>query len=178
MRTNKKAQQLSANQLPAFITALVFIGLTIGIGTILMSEFTSNKGIRDYVGYNETLTLVSKINTGLNCLPFDSFTDVCNTSFCYGLGNITLGTNVDGETQFIKLHDSMLAGDKYFNWSNGSYRVTYNCYTDTDASTATNETLNAIVGVVDWVDIIVVVAIAGLILGMVAFFGIKRGGAQ
>jgi hypothetical protein len=49
-----------------------------------------------------------------------------------------------------------------------------------DAQSAINETIDALGGVSDWFDIIVVVAVAGIILALVAVFGfgMGKGGAQ
>ena len=159
--------------LPALVLTFVIVGVFLGIGAIVLQEMRDTESLRERQTWNDTaVTLTNNTVTGAACKYVVGCVDLENASdgdqaFC--CANFTVNTTAQGQGFTLSGTDAAFAG------APGTFNVIYTCDADTEASLAVNASLLATSDIADWLDIVVVVAIAGIILSLVAVFGFGVG---
>ena len=165
---NKKGE---LRQIQPVILSLVIVGIILGIGLLVLSEFQSGLSTASATVNNETLTTVTEagetVTTAGTC-GFNSFA-------------VTTATNATGG-EIIASGNYTIDSDKGIVYSTGGtynnsdWNVTYNYNYGQEGCEGVNATINAINKIPTWLPIIVILAIVGIILAIVFSVLPKAGG--
>jgi len=155
---------MDMKELPSFVAALILIGVAIGVGVFILSELTySVKDARtvtdeQITADNESFVSVAYPRITLLTSVYN-VTDATDTVAAANLSHDGLG---------IKITDNKFHGK--------TVNVSYSGQTNTTASGALQQTMNATATIPTWLTIIVVVAMAAIVLMLImgAFGGRKR----
>ena len=174
---SKKAQ---SGTLQALVVSLIVIGIVLGVGFMLYNEFSDTlgdtAGTND--GLNETVTLASLEAGGV-------FVDKNHTSVnCF---NSFVVTNVENSTQFLTINIANISWNEdtgmvwntsviATNFSDGEVNLTYTYkYSDSEACSAIEDTIDATSTIPTWLTIIVILVIVGLLF-FIVFKVLPQGG--
>lgn len=177
---NKKAEIAS---LQGIIMTLVVIGLLLGVGFLVLREFTDNLGTTAASVNVEAVTVVNSSYTTLlyNSTSVDCFNTFAVVGVQNATGNQTIGsgnytTRADGALQAVGVP-----------YADGTWTVNYTyLWSASEACNALESTIDAEETVPTWLAIIVLLLVVGIILTLVfrvlpvaggmGGFGFGRGG--
>ena len=152
------------------VTTLMIVGLVLGIGFLVLEEFSENL---ETAGQTESWNNATNqsTNTFTNSFIINDTVVITNaTPVTISSGNYTLTSNADGYATAAILTD---AGMVEF----GGQNLTVTFTQGSDARTGVEDTIDAATNVNDWLAIIAILAIVGVLLAIV--FGVLptiRGG--
>lgn len=161
---NKKAQ---INGLVPIITTLVIIGLLLGVGFLVLQSFIDTQGDTASsvtATTNETRTLtVAGVYAAANVTADNCFNSFTITSLYNSTVLLTNGANYTYEPATGKIF--LVAADT-LNTGPVNFTYTYK-YSTAESCSALANTTDAINKIPTWLIIIVVLAIVGIVLGIV-----------
>jgi len=170
IKLNKKGQQLG--KLTPFIMTVIVIGIVLTIGILILDSFKENMIEKDLE--NSWAANNESYSTGYN------FTDYCNvmngTLKVYNSSRVELGDSNYTVTVSGGFATKIVMTDAWNLTSQAGDTIilTYNC--STSAVSGINETLQATLDIPDWLELAIIMFIAGIVLA-IAFAVLPRPGA-
>lgn len=146
---------MDAQQLVPFIVTLLIVGVAIGVGVAILVGV--GNAVKANYTVNETVTVTSKNAVTAN----DEIVEILGC---------TNGTNQYNTWTTTASNFSYTAsnGTLYTNLSNGDYNLMYTYKKDSAATTALSGTTTSISSIAStWLAIIIIVAVAAIVLGLV-----------
>lgn len=166
---NKKGQSLSG--LYQAVLIIVLVGISIGIGVIILSQLATNvdsQGQTTVRVNNETVTGVgnktSSTYSGSKVLNIDRGVTIIQFT------NATKEWNIEAANFTILDSGIFIVSNgtaSNMAWNGTAVNVTYTYQKSGTAFRAVNSTMSAVGNFTDWLPIIVLVIVAALILGLI-----------
>jgi len=147
---------METNQIPQLVLFLVLAGMLLAVGILTLGKFSTT--VRDSVTVTDeqvTMTAAAGTTAHGNITAWTSFYNATNSSDTYTL---ELGTNVTAASGAITTAENI----------SGTWNVSYVYDEEGDASTTTNEVVEAVKPIAsDWMPLIVTVAVLSIVLILV-----------
>ena len=155
---------LPVGDLGQYATALVIVGIMIGLGTIILWQVDDTNAVSPITYANESVTLANNTYTALAQARGIEITAVTNATAGQPgieLGNVTMFANRTGSSIYMLGYPDFNAG--------GNYWVQYTYSADSlasDALTSANLSVNVFS---DWLVIIAIVIVAVIVLTLIKY---------
>ena len=182
---DKKGQ---LGNLQAIITTLIIVGILIGIAFLILEEFKNNLDNETATVVNETVTTVGGIHApGLvatrttNC--FGSFVPISIVNSSHAAFNATYNltqVGINGGNYSYNSNGTIWytgAGNPY-GFNNSNWNVTYSYTYGLEGCGGLETTIDATTTITDWLPIIVILAIVGILLAIVFLVLPSSGGGS
>lgn len=160
---------MDMKSLTGLAVALVVIGLVIGIGFLILTEFEEELGVDTATVNNETLTAVTTTcsypannHTTADLWCYNSFTPVTVTNATDGVVINSANYTFQANTGCIQA-----VSGSAFDGLNWNVTYTYQFGNNSEACAGIGETINATEEIPTWLALVVIIFIAGLILFIV-----------
>ena len=154
---------LPVGDLGQYATALVIVGIMIGLGTIILWQVDDTDAVSPITYANESVTLANNTYTALAQARGIEITAVTNTTAGepgLELGNFTMVGNRSSSSV-------LMTG--YPEFSSAAYWVQYTYSADSDASNALINASDGLEVFGDWLVIIAIVIVAVVVLTLIKY---------
>ena len=161
---NKIKSALPVGDLGQYATALVIVGIMIGLGTIILWQVDDTNAVSPITYANESVALVNSTYTALTYPRGLEITAITNATAGAGdptYTNFTLLTNRTGTA----IYPDPAQGE---GWT-GTYYVQYTYSADSDASDALINASDGLGVFGDWLVIIAIVIVAVVVLTLIKY---------
>ena len=167
---------MELKDLRGVVITLVMIGLVLGVGFMILREFTGIMSTTSGININETIefskimarTYVGHNKTNMGCFEDFTLTSMYNAT---GLSILINPANYTYDANGKIWNITALPEAEIADWADGSVVVSYTySFSNSTACAGMEETINATEKIQEWLGIIVVLLIVGIVLVIVFKF--------